>query len=57
MILYAVMHWFIDEDIETTNLVAIFSDRWKAEDYIDRTKGYPANDDWYIVERELGKEY
>ncbi len=57
MTLYAVMHWGLDGDEQETELVAIFSSRWKADDYIIRKKGHPANNDWYIVERELDKEY
>ena len=55
--LYAVMHWGLDGDETETELVAIFSDRWKAEDLIDRKKGHPANNDWYIETLELDKEY
>lgn len=57
MMLYAVMHWGLDGDETETELVAIFSDRWKAEDLIDRKKGHPANNDWYIETLELDKEY
>lgn len=55
MTLFVVMHWNLDGDFETTSLKGVFDDREKARTYIQENQGYPANNEWYILERDLNK--
>jgi len=56
MNVYVVTWWSLSGVEETTEIMAVFSSRKKAYEYVDKHKGHPANNEWTVEERELDKE-
>ena len=56
MKVYVVTWWNLDGAEETTEIMAVFSKRKKAYEYVEKHKGHPANNEWTVEERELDKE-
>jgi len=48
MRVFAVTWWQLNGDIETNEVLGIFSDREKAQSYIDKVSGHPANNEYNI---------
>ena len=45
---YVVTWWNLCGDIETNEVLGVFSNREKAQSYIDKVSGYPANNGYNI---------
>lgn len=53
MKIYVVVYWHLSGGDEGFEVMGVFSTEGKAREYINKHKGYPANNDWQFVEREL----
>jgi hypothetical protein len=56
MTVFVVTYWSLSGDEEKTEVMGVFDSKEKAGEYINRKRGYPANNDWFILEFEINKE-